>query len=267
MSGLDFLINLVILVFVFWLLSNIYIFIIFIFNSFGIKGILFDWEFFPSDYIGYGFRVLITLSNIFLCVMLSFLWWIFVLWMIIIIFVPFIIIIPIPFIPFFIPIPLKFLMLAFIPPFRTLTERGILPWVLRLVLIFISADSIKSKFSQAFSTTYGVFYDDIRNIIGDILGKPTLSVTYNENDVNKVPNVDEGTDNKELAKKEINDDNSGRNKKVMDLINEELELCIKSKQAFTLPNSKTGALKSAQDMKNYSECYAKSVKSYLDNKL
>jgi len=267
MSSLDFTINLVIFVFLFWVLSNIYIFFIFIFNSFGIKGILFDWEFFPSDYIGYVFRILITLSNIFLCIMLSFLWWIFVLWMIIIIFVPFLIIIPIPFIPFFIPIPLKFLMLALIPPFKTLTERGILPWVLRMVLIIFSTDSIKTKFNQAFSTTYGVFYDDLKKITGEILEKPSTTVSYNENDINKVPTVDDGTDNKELAKKELKNDNSGRNKKVMELINEELELCIKSKQAFTLPNSKTGALKSAEDMKSYSECYARSVKSYLDNKL
>lgn len=267
LNALDTLINFCIFVLIFWFCSNVYIFIVFIFNSVGIRGILFDSEIFFTDYIGYFHKLLIAFANLFLSYILSLLLWIFISWMIILIFVPFLIIIPIPFIPFFVPIPLKFLMLHYIPPYRLLTERGILPLCLRLVLIFFSADSIKSKFQQSFKATFALFYDDIKKVLGEFVGKPVGTITKSDSDINQLPTVDDGTDNKRKSSKVIEEDNANSNKEAMELIEEELQLCLKSKQTFTTPDNKNSVVNSASDMNNYSECYAISIKSYIDNKL
>lgn len=266
LSIIDTIINVTIWVFLFWFISNIYILIVFLFNSANIYGILFDWQFFGSDIISYAHRFLLILANLFLCFVLSLLSWIFVFWMIILIFVPFIVPIFIPFIPFIIPIPLKFLMLYFIPPFRILTERGILPLCLRLLLIFVSTDAINTKFSRAFKETYGFFYDDAKKILGDFAQNTETSISQYNDDTDKIPSVDNGNNNKEEAKKIIKNDEKGKNKEVMDLIEEELQLCLKSKQSFTTPDTKK-SFSSVTDVNKYSECYAISVKSYLDNKL
>jgi len=267
LNTLDTLITIFIYVFIFWFLSNVYFFIVFVFNCFGMRGILFDMQFFGSDVCGYIHRFLIALANLFIGFMLSLLGWIFILWMIIIIFVPFIIIVPIPFIPFFIPIPLKFMMLYFIPPFKLLTERGILPLFLRIVLIFFSADSIKNKFQNSFKATFALFYDDIKKVLGEVFAEPTTRIAKNDNDINQLPTVDDGTDNKRKSEKVIEEDKANKNKEAMDLIDEELQLCLKSKQTFNTPDTKNSVVNSASDMNNYSECYAISIKSYLDNKL
>jgi len=266
LSVIDTIINITIWVLLFWFISNIYILIVFIFNSANIYGILFDWQFFGSDMISYAHRFLLILANLFLCFVLSLLGWIFVFWMIILIFVPFIVPIFIPFIPFIIPIPLKFLMLYFIPPFRILTERGILPLCLRLLLIFVSTDAIKTKFSRAFKETYGFFYDDAKNIVGDLAQNPETSISQYNNDTDKIPSVDNENNNKEEAKKLMKNDEMGRNKEVMDLIDEELQLCLKSKQTFTTPDTNK-SLTSASDMNNYLQCYSQSATAYFKNKI
>jgi len=267
LSVIDTTINITIWVLLFWFISNIYILIVFIFNSANIYGILFDWQFFGSDMISYTHRFLLILANLFLCLVLSLLGWIFVFWMIILIFVPFIVPIFIPFIPFIIPIPFKFLMLYFIPPFKLLTERGILPLFLRIVLIFFSADSIKNKFQNSFKATFALFYDDIKKVLGEVFAEPTTRIAKNDNDINQLPTVDDGTDNKRKSEKVIEEDKANKNKEAMDLIDEELQLCLKSKQTFNTPDTKNSVVNSASDMNNYSECYAISIKSYLDNKL
>lgn len=265
--NIDILINIVIWVAIFWFVSNIYIFIVFLFNNFGIHGILFDLQFFGTDILSYIYRYLLLFGNIFLCVVLSLLSWIFVFWMIILLFIPSIIIIPIPMIPFIIPIPLQNIMLNMIPPFKALTERGILPWCLRIVYIFFSADSLKTKFSKSFTETYGLLYDDIKKILGEILQEPKHEViSENNNDINKLPSIDDNTNNKEIANKLINNDSYGDKKQVMELIEDELNLCFANKQSFKVPNA-NNILTSADDLNNYSECYAISAKSYLLSKL
>lgn len=266
LSSLDTLIHYVILVLIFWFLSNIYIFIVFCLNLLGIKYVLFDFGFWGSDACSYGHRFLLLIANIFLCIVFSLLGWIFIFWMIILIFVPSLIIFPIPILPFIIPVPLKMILLSTIPPFKLLTERGILPFCLRVVLIFFSTDSLKNKFSKSFSEAYGLLYDDMKKVLGEILEPPKTSVSANEADIKKLPNVDQDNNNDEIAKKIFKNDSEGTNKDVMELINEELELCLRSKQTLTPPNSRS-TLNAAQDINNYSECYAKSVQAYLDNKL
>ena len=99
-STIDSIINFTIKVFVFWFISNIYIFLQFLFNSIGIFGLLFDLQFFGSDILGVLLRIIVFFATFYISIVLSILFWIFVFWMIIKIFVPYIIIVPIPFIPF-----------------------------------------------------------------------------------------------------------------------------------------------------------------------
>jgi len=264
---LEGIINFTIKVLSFWFFYNFYIFIQFCFNSIGIFGILFDFQFFGSDLIALFFIFLLLLSTIYLCIILSLLFWIFIFWMIIKIFVPFIILIPIPFIPFVIPIPLKNMLLEFIPPFKLLTNRGILPLLEKLVFRFLfSQETIKNKFSTSFTDIYSFLYFEIKNSIGNIIDKIGIKQpeqpqkTPDEN--YKIKTIDDGTNNEEKAKKEFNNKN---NQKILDLINEELEICMKSKQSLTTPNS--SIFNSLKDLNNYSECYSKSIKAYIENKI
>lgn len=264
LSNIDLIIDITIKVFIFWFCANVYILIQFFFNSHGTYGILFDLQFFGSDFIGYIFRFLVMLANLFLCIVFAVLLWIFILWMIILIFVPFIIIFPIPIIPFFVVIPLKFIILFFVPPFKTLTDRGILPLCRKIIFRFLfSENNLKDKFSSSFGDIYHFLYDEIKNNIGDVVRK--LNVNIPKEEEYKIKTVDDGTNNEALATSIMEEDKKGhRNKEVMDLIDEELQICLKTKQAFTTPDS--GILNGADNLKNYAECYSKSIKSYIKNK-
>jgi len=270
LSTVDFIIDITIKVFVFWFCANVYILIQFLFNSHGTYGLLFDLQFFGSDFLGYVFRFLVMWSNLYLCFMFACLCWIFVFWMLIIIFVPFLILIPIPIIPFVVPIPLKFILLFYVPPFKTLTDRGILPLIRKIIFRFIfSEQGLKDKFKSSFGDVYGFLYNEIKNAIGGVVRKLNVEVAdkpeETEDEGYKVRTVDDGTDNEARANSVIEEDTKGnRNKAVMDLINEELEICLKSKQVFTTPDS--GLLSGAENLKNYAECYSKSIKSYIKNK-
>jgi hypothetical protein len=263
LSTIDKIIDITIKVFIFWVCANIYILIQFFFNSHGTYGILFDLQFFGSDFIGYVFRFLVMWANLFLCFIFSVLLWIFVLWMIILIFVPFIIVFPIPIIPFFVIVPLKFLLLFYVPPFRTLTERGILPLCRKIVFRFIfSEKTLKDKFKSSFADIYSFLFDEIKNTLGGIVKNAGI---VSKDDEYKIKTVDDGTDNEAKANAVMKEDTKGhKNKEVMDLINEELQICLKTKQVFTTPES--GLLSGADNLKNYAECYSKSIKSYIKNK-
>lgn len=262
---LEEIINFTIKVCCFWFSYNFYLLIQFFFNSIGIFGVLFDFQFFGSDLIALFFIFLLLLSTLYICYMFCLLFWIFVHWMIIKIFVPFIILIPIPFIPFIIPIPLKNILLETIPPFKLLTQRGILPFLEKIVFRFLfSSDTMKNKFSSTLSDTYGFLFLEIKNSIGDFLNKIGIkspekpNKTSDEN--HKIKTIDDGTTNEIQANKETKD-----NKAVMDLINEELEICMKSKQTLKTPNSTL--FNGLTDLNDYSECYSKSIKSYIENRI
>ena len=263
-STIDSIINFTIKVFVFWFISNIYIFLQFLFNSIGIFGLLFDLQFFGSDILGVLLRIIVFFATFYISIVLSILFWIFVFWMIIKIFVPYIIIVPIPFIPFIIPIPLKQLMLEMIPPFKVMTERGILPLIERLFYRIISNQTIKNKFINTFQDINRFLYDEIKDTIGDInrIIEYKLPIKPPEENNYKLETVDDNTDNEIKAKEEM--ENSD-NKKVMELINQELEICMKSKQTFQTPNS--GIFTGVNDLNNYSECYSRSIRAYINNKL
>ncbi len=262
-SAIDSIINFTIKVISFWFFMNIYIFIQFIFNTIGIFGVLFDFQFFGTDIIGGILRVILSFATIYITLVLSVLFWIFVFWMIIKLFVPHIIIVPIPFIPFIIPIPLKNLMLDLIPPFKVMTERGILPLIERIFYRFISNETIKNKFVYSFQDVNRFLYNEIKDTIGSI----NKLINYKQPDKPpesnyKIDTIDHNTDNDIKAKEEYEKTD---NKRVMELINQELEICMKSKQSFTTPES--SIFNGITDLNNYSECYSRSIRDYINNKL
>jgi hypothetical protein len=183
--------------------------------------------------------------------------------MIIKIFVPFIILVPIPFIPFILPIPLKNILLEAVPPFKLLTKRGILPLVYKIVFMFLfSEKTIRDKFSNAIGDVYGFLFLEIKNSIGDFLNligvKQPEKPEQSENENHKIRTVDDGTTNEIQAKKELEN-----NKKAMELINEEYEICYSSKQSLKTPN--TSFISEIKDIRNYGECYSRSAGAYIEN--
>ena len=277
-SFLEAIINFTIKVTCFWFFYNLYIIILFVAGFFGLYGILFDYEFFLSDLISVILKRLLFVAALYLWIVFSILIWIFIFWMIIIIFVPYFIIIPIPFIPFFIPVPLKNPMLEYIPPFKILTDRGILPLMRRIIFsIILSEKSLKNKFSGTFHEIFVFLYEELKVILTDffkvinfepVLTKPSdiQHISKGVQDDNyKIETVDTNNKNNQDYERE---DNNKKYEKAQQLIKEELDICLKTKKQFTTPDmdSITSAYSNVKDMNNYFECYSQSIKSYIDNK-
>jgi len=271
-SFLEYIINLTIKVFFYWFSHNLYNLIIFVAGLFGIHGILLDFEFLGSDLCAGGMMWVLYGASIFLWFVSGIFLWIFIFWMIIIIFVPHVIIIPIPIIPFVIPIPLKMVILENVPPFKLLTNRGILPFIRKIIFRFLfSEETIKNKFKSTFFDTYGFLYDEFKLILGDLLNrviaKPEpIIISKDIQDDEYGIEIEQDEDNsKETADKE----KSTENKKIQELINEELEVCLKSKQSFISSDlSDIEALyANIGNINNYADCYSTSIKAYIDNKL
>lgn len=270
----ELLINRTIQTFFYWFFHNSYIFIVFIMNIIGIHGILFDFEFFLSDWAAGLMLWVLFLASIFLWHVFAGLLWTFVFWMLTIIFVPFVIVIPIPIIPFFVPIPLKLVILEYVPPFKILTKRGILPFIRRNIFKFLfSEDTIKKKFKNTLIDTYGFLYDELKIIFGDLLKnvmpepEPIILSKDIQDDEHKI-DINTGNED-ENTKEDENNGEDSKNKKIQDLINEELEVCLKSKQSFL--TSDLSSIESLYgkigNINGYAECYATSIKAYVDNKL
>ena len=268
---IEYIIDLVIKLVVAWVSLNSYFFIILVGQLFGFTGLLFDFEFFLSDLIGgvmrQGVNPTITfILYIIFCVLI----WIFIFWMIIILYVPEIMIIPIPFIPFIVPIPLKSLILEYVPPFKILTQRGILPLMRRIIFgILFTESSIQDKFRGVFKETYGFLYDEIKTILGEFMIDMKLEEPESQkiskglqDDNHKVSTIDDGTDNAEKAK-----ETKEASANATDLIEEELELCMKSSASFTGvgTSSSDKLFTSFNDYSKYADCYSKYLKSYVDN--
>jgi len=272
-SFLEYLINLTLKVFFYWFSHNIYNLIIFVAGLFGIHGILLDFEFYASDFCGGVMLWVLYGATLFLWFVSGLFFWIFIFWMIIIIFVPYVIIIPIPIIPFVVPIPLKMVILENVPPFKLLTDRGILPFARRTIFRFLfSEDTIKNKFKSTFFDTYGFLYDEVKVILGDLLkrvmvAKPQpIRISKDIQDDEYEIEIEQDEDSsKETAEKE----KSTENKKIQELINEELEVCLKSKQSF-IPSDLSdieSLYANIGNINSYADCYATSIKAYIDNKL
>jgi len=183
--------------------------------------------------------------------------------MIILIFVPFIIIVPIPIIPFILPIPLKILLLI---PFQKLTDRGLLPLMRRIILGFMSEDTYK-HFIKSNYDVYGFFYDSLKVIMNDILiinePQPEKISKGIQDDKYKTSTID---DENEESSNEIMKSESG-NVKMTKKIKEEYLLCVKSQRAMNKYGEDNGFNNSMMDNKNSFECNLDNMKTYLKIKI
>jgi hypothetical protein len=269
---IEYVIDLAIKLVLSWVGLNTYFSTVLLGQFLGFTGLFFDFNFFPTDLIGGFMRqgVNPTLTFI-LYIIFSVLIWIFIFWMVIILYVPEIIVIPIPIIPFILPIPLKSLILEYVPPFKILTQRGILPMMRRIIFgVIFKESSIKDKFKGVFTETYGFLYGEIKTILGEYMIYLKMEDPKSEkiskglqDDNYKVSTIDDGTDNAEKAK-ETREASTGD---ASDLIESELELCMNSSKSFTgVGTSSTDKfMNSFNDYSKYADCYSKYLKSYVDN--
>jgi len=183
--------------------------------------------------------------------------------MIILIFVPFLIIVPIPIIPFILPIPLKILLLI---PFQKLTDRGLLPLMRRIVFGFFSEDTYKHLIQSNYDV-YGFFYDSLKVIANDVF---ILNEPHNEkiskglqDDKYKTSTID---DENEEKSNEIVKSESG-NFKLTKKIKEEYLLCVKSQKGMNKYGEDNGFNNSMMDNKNSFECNLDNMKTYLKIKI
>lgn len=264
-------------------LINIYIFccftlaflmsyftIVFIANFFGIYGILLDFRFFLTD-AGATFNKNIFMPMLFWFITITtwLLFWIFCFWIAIIIFVPFFIIIPIPFIPFIVPVPLKIPMLLLIPPFKILTDRGILPLFRDNIFgFFFTEGDIKERLKRPFINTYGFLYEEIKTMFGDffklIYEPDSQNISKDiENENYEIEKEENDEESEEMAK-DIS--NNKTNKNVEKLINVEEDICRKNGKFATIDMSKSEIMNNSMgDDIGSTRCQMKSARAYINN--
>lgn len=229
--------------------------------------------------IFYFFLILNILAYYTFLLILVVLCWIFVFWMLILIFVPFIIIIPIPIPPFIFIIPLKSLMLLLIPPFKTLTDLGTLQLIFRVFSrIFTKGfydNFLNSFIYPSFKDINNYLYENVKQLAKDYGNNEDISKFYSRKNVddNEIVNnnLNEiSKDNEDDVKKYDEYKKNSNIKSGMDLITYETDMCVKMRQKFKEYNS--GYMDDINvDMDNsispYSECYSKSIKSYLKSSI
>lgn len=221
-----------------------------------------------------------------LLILLILLLWIFVFWMIIIIFVPYIIIFPIPIIPFVFILPLKPILLA-LPPFSTLTETGTLPLVYKIISRLFNP-SIFENFLKYFIEPVATdltdyFYYNTKQLFNEIFYYLTGNEIDNSFNIDNFNNKNEDGRTKEMANDgiETNDNKDDMNKynqvkdspKIKDgmaKIQEDTDLCMNMSQKFKLYNSSYSDDIST-DIDNsitpYNKCYINAIKSYLNTSI
>ncbi len=217
--------------------------------------------------------IVVKICEIIICILVVLLFWVFVFWLLIIIFVPFIIIFPIPIIPFFFIIPLKPLLLLLIPPFKVLTDIGTLPLLLKICTRLINPQIFTNTLNYLFYPTINdignYFKTHITNTINNIIGKDieNLFNTSEETfDNEQITNNELMNDDKEDVKKYNEFKEKPNIKSSMKTIEEETEMCIKLNQNFKPYNSSyIGDI--ITDIDNsfnpYNKCYTNAIKSYL----
>ena len=203
------------------------------------------------------------------------LFWIFIHWLLIIFFVPFIIIFPIPIFPFIFILPLQPLMLELIPPFKVLTNTGTLPTMLKISKRLFSNEFMTNTLNYFIYPTVNdlntYFYSNIRQMISDIFYYDIQSVynippekcrTSNEDIINSVKPDDNINDEKTYNEyKEMSSIQRSMNK-----IEEDTNLCVSMHHKFKEYNSSYLSDVST-DFENavspYNSCYTGAIKSYL----
>jgi len=217
-------------------------------------------------------------------VLLSYIYWT---WLLIVLFVPNIIFIGV------IPIPLKIPILLLCPPYKNLYERGIIPLINTVCLKLIEL-----IFANNQNNIYGIkddisnyVYFEIKKIFEDSFNQMFINLDYSFDDVLKRPEdntinsanlskdpttrkdekgveIKDNDENREEALKIQNSFNEDDDKrKINDLINQEISICIaNNSKAITSDLTSSEALAVAQENRtNYSYCYAKTINLYMNN--
>uniref|UniRef100_A0A6C0EQJ7 Uncharacterized protein n=1 Tax=viral metagenome TaxID=1070528 RepID=A0A6C0EQJ7_9ZZZZ len=226
------------------------------------------------------FYILYKISKFISLILIVVLFWIFSFWMIILIFVPYVVIFPIPIFPFIFILPLKPLMLLLIPPFKTLTDLGTLPLIYRISSRMINGE-IFYNFIDYFLFPVGndisnYLYYNVNQIVREVSGYD-ISDYYipepNENINDEFKNKDddymkdlETNDNPD----DINKYNEYKNdpviKEGMKKIEEETNICVNVRQKFKPYNSSYTSdiqIDADNSFSPYNECYINAIKSYL----
>jgi hypothetical protein len=207
-------------------------------------------------------RIYFVLSLILLVILYIFLH-IFGFWIIIILFVPFIIIVPIPIIPFILPIPLKYLLLI---PFQKLTDRGILPLMRRLLFGFFNEKTTKHLINSYYNIT-DFFYDNLKEIINDfiIINEPKNEKISKglQDDKYKASTIDD--ENEETSRDIIKTESD--NTKMTDKIKEEYLLCVKSQKGINKFGENINISNMFNDIKSDFECNFQNLKTYMKIKI
>jgi hypothetical protein len=212
--------------------------------------------------------------------------------MLIIIFVPFVIIFPIPIFPFIFILPLKPLMLLLIPPFKTLTDLGTLPLTYKVLSRTISGEifyNFINYFLYPSATDISNYlYFNVNQIVQEAFGydiadyykpKPTIDEDdeYYDDEFKNKRNDDYTGKTKEMKDVETNDNpddvaaydeykNTPNIKSGMKKIEEETNLCVNMRQKFKPYNSSYTSdvqIDADNSFSPYNECYIKAIKSYL----
>ena len=131
---------------------------------------------------------------------LWFLLWIFVFWLIIKYIIPVIILIPIPMIPFIIPIPIRQILLDYVPPFKALTDAGILPLMEKVLFTIISPQKVKRKLQLIAGHIIDFIKTTIERMFSYLNIKEKLSNAINNYTKDKKDNPEIPKENKEENK-------------------------------------------------------------------
>jgi hypothetical protein len=271
---ITFLHNLIILCFVYFLLYNAFHLFSYVSWAFGFNHILiFEDLDFLSTAIFYFFSFIEFIVVHIIIILIVTLHWIFIFWLLIIIFVPFIIIIPIPIIPFIFILPLKPLLLAIIPPFKTLTDLGTLPTLNRIFSRIFDERTFRSFVSFFLYegaidvSNYLAHYSNqaFTDLFGDSIGNYFIvkeDTVDNSQNMKNLENIDDPADIKKYDEYKKTESV----KSASEQIDYETQLCVNMRQKFKLYNSEY-LDEVSTDIENsyspYSECYAKAIKSYL----
>lgn len=266
LDGLDKILFICIFLFIVWVLIGLYYLYCFIYGVIYIttEKHQFYSDTFIEDFLHNGIvpRIYFVISII-LLVIFYILLHIFGFWIIIILFVPFIIIVPIPIIPFILPIPLKFLLLI---PFQKLTDRGILPIMRRILFGFISEDTTKHLINSYYNI-YDFFYDNLKEMINDfiILNEPKNEKISKGLQDNKYRTSTIDDENEETSKAIIKEDEE--NIKIKNKIKQEYLLCVKSKKGMNNYGENKSISNMFNDNKNDFECNFDNLKTYMKIKI
>jgi hypothetical protein len=232
----------------------------------------------------YWFCFIIYRLAIYISLILSvLLFWIFVFWMLIIIFVPFVIIFPIPIFPFIFILPLKPLMLLLIPPFKTLTDLGTLPLIYRISSRMISGNIFYDFFDYFLypvaDDVSKYLYFNVNQIVQEVSGYdiadyylPPSDEYINDEFKNKNDDYSgkmkdlETNDNPEDINKYNEYKNDPTINEGMKKIEQETNMCINVRKKFKPYNSSYMddiQIDVDNSLSPYNECYINAIKSYL----